>query len=259
MFFAGCLILLLLLPAAGAPETSPLHEQARSQPATAREVCRGLQQLRRAGKFFGARCRYYANSDASFQSCRLRLAGDVEPNPGPVRRPLTVLCQNVRSVRNKLHTLRALALDLSSHDVFCMTETWLSADVLDSELQLGWNHHTWFRRDRPTHGGGVACAVRTQLCPVRRPDLEPDAAEVLVVELGVNCTTFVVVCYRPPDRDRDIGPFFECVAERRATGKPVIACGDSFRSWAGPVTRNLLVLLGPPVPWNFAMVSMCMA
>ena len=83
-----------------------------------------------------------------------------------------------------VHTLRAAAPDLSSQDVFCMTETWLSADVADSELQLGWDQHTWLRLDRPTHSGDVACAVRTELQPTRRQDLEPDTAEVLVVLLS---------------------------------------------------------------------------
>ena len=139
------------------------------RPATPAEICRSLQ-LKRVGLFFGSKCPYYANLDASFQSCRLKLAGDVEANPGPDRRPVTVLSQNVRSVRNELHTLRALAPDLSSPDVFCLTETWLSADIAGTELQLGWDQHTWFRRDRRrlTHGGGVACAVRTQLRSVRR-------------------------------------------------------------------------------------------
>ena len=90
----------LLTPTTCEASRRPFH----LQPVTAREICGGLKRFKRTGKFFGARCRYYANSDASFQSCRLRLAGDVEPNPGPARRPLTVLCQNVRSVRNKLHT-----------------------------------------------------------------------------------------------------------------------------------------------------------
>ena len=51
---------------------------------------------------------------------------------------------------------------------------------------------------------------------------------ISVPEFQINCKikTFVVVCYRPPDRHRDIAPFFECLATFCATGKPVIACGD---------------------------------
>ena len=53
------------------------------------------QQLRRIGRFFGARSVYYPNSDATFQSCRLRLTreGDIETNPGPTQ-DITVLSQN---------------------------------------------------------------------------------------------------------------------------------------------------------------------
>ena len=84
---------------------------------------------------------------------------------------------------------------------------------------------TRFRRDRSPLGGGVACAARTLLRPVRRQDLETDA-EVLVVQLGNNCTTFLVVCYRLPDRDRDITQLIECLGKVCSNDKPVIPCGD---------------------------------
>ena len=187
---------------------------------------RRFPQLERYGRYFGARCQYYANTSAIFQSCRLRLSGDIEPNPGPAAaRSISVISQNVRSIRNKLHTLRTTAPDLSRHDVISLTVTWLTPDLADSELQHGLDHHTWFRRDRPTHGGGVACAVRTHLCPTRRADLETDC-EVLVVQLGTTLTSFVVVCYRPPDRDRDVALLLDAISKVRSTGRPLIVTGD---------------------------------
>ena len=171
--FLTCLLLLLLISANHFAQSTCLSIcQLSALPAAPAAICRQLMQFRRTGKFFRSRCSYYANCDASFQYCRLRLAGDVEPNPGPDQRAITVLCQNARSVRNKLHTLRALAPDLSSHDVFSLTETWLTPDVMDSELQHGWPNHVWFRKDRDGHGGGVACAIRSSLCPIRRADLD---------------------------------------------------------------------------------------
>ena len=128
-------------------------------PLSTGPTLRGLL-LRRAGKFFGARCPYYANSDATFQSFRLKLllAGDVEPNPGTpetavptraVRRaPVTVLSQNVRSLRNKLHTLRSHSTELEKYSVIAIAESWLDEGTTDSELQFGLENHTWFRRDR---------------------------------------------------------------------------------------------------------------
>ena len=154
--------------------------------------------LKRRGRYFRARSRYYANSDATRQSCRLQLlmSGDIHPNPGPrsevpaaaadrrtrENQQLSCLVQNVRSLKNKLGTLRALSLVLQRHDILSWTETWLKDHVADSELQQALGTHVWFRRDRAaSSGGGVACAVGASLRPVRRPELE--RGEALVVEL----------------------------------------------------------------------------
>ena len=83
------------------------------------------------------------------------------------------MLQNVRSLRNKLGTMRTNSVELGQNDVIAITESWLSQDVTDSELQAGLSDRTWFRRDRPTHGGGVACAVRSSMSPARMCDLEP--------------------------------------------------------------------------------------
>ncbi|KAF0292153.1 hypothetical protein FJT64_001029 [Amphibalanus amphitrite] len=153
--------------------------------------------LRRAGRFFKARCPYYANGTATLQSCRLRLltSGDIELNPGPAvasASSLRVCCQNVCSLNNKFGTLRSHAIELATCDVIGLTETWLGPQVADSELQLGFSDYVWFRRDRDGRGGGVACAVRSNLSPVHRPDLQPDC-EALVVQLGAVRHVFLVV------------------------------------------------------------------
>ena len=56
---------------------------------------------------------------------------------------------NVRSIFN-MRRRRALmtALTACDYDVFALTETWLTGDILDSELQItGFNIH---RCDRPS-------------------------------------------------------------------------------------------------------------
>ena len=117
---------------------------------------------------------------------------------------LSCLVQNVRSLKNKLGTLRVLSLVLQRHDILSWTETWLKDHVDDSELQQALGTHVWFRRDRAaSSGGGVACAVRASLRPVRRPELE--RGEALVVDLiGLRSPTTVVTFYRPPDDDAAI-------------------------------------------------------
>ena len=123
------------------------------------------------------------------------LSGDIESNPGP---ELRIFQQNVCSLKNKLGTLRTHAGELTDYDAICLTETWLSHHVADSELQLGLPDFSWFRKDRGGRGGGVACAVKSRLSPVHRPD-----SESLVVQLGTTRSAFLAVCYRAPNSDRD--------------------------------------------------------
>ena len=83
-----------------------------------------------------------------------------------------------------------------------ISETWLNDTVADSELEIGFPEHTWFRRDRGSRGGGVACAVRSSLLPLRLPD--PAGTECLLIRLR-SVSVVVAVCYRPPDDDTVLG------------------------------------------------------
>ena len=169
----------------------------QAAPALTRQIT--VTRVVRRGNFLRTRISYDVKTDATYQGCRILIrCGDVELNPGPARhvpdrafhtpplqdgelRPnlalqpnLRIAHQNSRSLRNKLGVLRAHSPELKRNDVFAISETWLSADVTDAELHVGLNSHSWFRRDRPTHGGGVACAVRSSLSPIRRYDPEPE-------------------------------------------------------------------------------------
>ena len=150
------------------------------------------------------------------------LSGDVESNPGPT---LRVICQNVCSIKNKLGTLRTHAGELINYDAICLTETWLNSHVADSELQLGMPDFSWFRRDRDGRGGGVACAVKSNLSPVHRPDLEVDC-ETLVVQLGATSPAFLAVCYRAPDADRETEKIAGLLRDLHRTGRPFLMVGD---------------------------------
>ena len=176
----------------------------------------------RCGHFCRTRVPYDSKTDATYQGYRLLIrCGDVETNPGPstpapdvTRRPsrasqggtrqsreLTISLQNARSLKSKLGNLRAASPELSRVDLVAITETWLDDTVLDSELSAGLPAYTWFRRDRGSLGGGVACAVRSQLQPTRLPD--PPGSELLLVRLGALSVT-VAVCYRPPNDDASL-------------------------------------------------------
>lgn len=86
-----------------------------------------------------------------------------------------------------------------------MTETWLTSDVLDSELLP--SSFCIHRKDRSDtipdcRGGGVLLAVHTRLPSKRRQDLEP-ACEILICEIRPQTgpKLAILLCYRPPNYD----------------------------------------------------------
>ena len=228
------LLLLFLLVVGHAARCRAGHVPGR---LTARTAARpGSERAGRAGRFFHSRIKHDPNSTSTFNVCRLLTSGDVELNPGPTRqdsgretgRSLKIVTQNVRSIRNKLGVLRASAPELENYDVIAWTETWLNDSVDSSELASALPGHTWYRRDRPTHAGGVACAVRTSLPSSRREDLEADGTETLVVEIGTVSKVLFCVMYCPPGDDEVLCKSLDmlCDIGARYPSRPVICAGD---------------------------------
>jgi hypothetical protein len=96
------------------------------------------------------------------------LSGDIETNPGPDQLTgipgLLINTRSVKSInqkRNKLAELQAL-VSLKNAKVVCLTETWLSSDVRDSEI-LPLEEFNIYRQDRNSHGGGVLVAVHSSI------------------------------------------------------------------------------------------------
>ena len=112
--------------------------------------------------------------------------------------------------------------ELHGFHLIAITETWLDSTVLDSELEAGLPDHTWFRRDRGSLGGGVACAVRSQLQPTRLTDLP--GSELLLVRLEAVSVT-VAVCYRPPDDDPALMRLTEAL-ESLPNSSKILLVGD---------------------------------
>ena len=211
------------------------YHAPRRQPAPA--VARtGVERGGRAGRFFQSRVKHDSNSTSTFNISRLISSGDVELNPGPARqrshketeKSLKILTQNVRSVRNKLGDLRASAPELVNYDVVAWTETWLNSSVDSAELVSALPGHTWYRRDRPTHAGGVACAVRANIPSSRREDLEADGTEMLVVEMGTIPKSLFCVMYCPPGNGEILGNALDmlCNIVARYPTMPVLCTGD---------------------------------
>ena len=150
-------------------------------------------------------------------------AGDVERNPGPTDLTATgvvgqtgdnsgrcapigtgsgyLRCKvlNARSIVNKTRDLQALMIT-ENLDAVAITETFLSQDVLDSEVLDDMPDFTVFRRDR-NRQGGVMLLLRSGIPAIRRTDLETDC-EVLWVEITSATSSILLgVFYRPPATD----------------------------------------------------------
>jgi len=72
--------------------------------------------------------------------------------PGtPSSNPLSILYYNARSLLPKFDELAATVEDLEP-TVICIVESWLSAEISDSEISLV--GYALYRLDRNRHGGG---------------------------------------------------------------------------------------------------------
>ena len=81
----------------------------------------------------------------------------------------SVLSTNVRSLRNKMDELQAV-VDVNNPDIVCITESWLKPDIPDSTVRL--SKYILFRRDRPTHAGGVCTYVNSDIPCLRVSEFE---------------------------------------------------------------------------------------
>ena len=144
-------------------------------------------------------------------------------NPGPSE--LSVIYQNVQGLipfselgktdpllcTNKILELQCYYA-INKPDIIVLNETWLKASIRDEEI-LDSNNYKLFRRDRsakshpldPVHlnkfkknGGGVAIAVRADLCCDAKLLKTPCGAEMIAVQLTLpnNEKVIIFTCYR---------------------------------------------------------------
>ncbi len=129
----------------------------------------------------------------------LLIAGDVQPNPGPVNRDIThhalsIFHLNTRSIRNKLSFLSEY---LSEFKVVCFTETHLDDSIINDELYWD-NFHEPIRKDRNMFGGGVMVYVNKMFSFKRIHELENMYDESIWIQLFLPKTS-IMLCtiYRP--------------------------------------------------------------
>lgn len=107
---------------------------------------------------------------------------------------ISLLYFNARSILPKIDYLRVIC-NMYKPDCVCIVESWLSCDILDSELCI--DGYNIVRLDRNRHGGGVLLFINSvfthNLVFTGSPDLE---LVILTVQLSVPLT--IALFYRPP-------------------------------------------------------------
>lgn len=92
-----------------------------------------------------------------------------------------------------------------NHHAIVFTETWLNANILNSEIFC--NNYIIYRRDRITHtsGGGVLVAVSNNL-PTLEIDLDlPLNIEFIAIKINfLHRKVFITCSYIPPNSDQTV-------------------------------------------------------
>ncbi len=148
-------------------------------------------------------------------------AGKERREPSPLRPPLpTILLANVQSLDNKLCKLGAcISYHRETRDccIICLTETWMSATVPDSAIELtGFSVHRSDRTKELTgksRGGGVCFFINNSWCDERNlhsiksfcsPDLEFHMLLCQPFWLPREFTAIIITAvYIPPQANTD--------------------------------------------------------
>ena len=109
---------------------------------------------------------------------------------------------NVNRLYNKLDQIKELLTELSL-DILGISETWLTADILNNELHI--QGYTLTRRDRQpgskSQGGGLAVFIKDGVNFKVRSDLMKSDTECIWLEIcRPKCKPFIIGhVYKPPD------------------------------------------------------------
>ncbi len=156
----------------------------------------------------------------------LILAGDVETNPGPFNDIgcLSILHQNIRSIRNKFDYVKDNFLDF---DIICFTETHLTTDIDSLSLQLD-GFDKLFRKDLSAHSGGLAIYASSNFRPKRIDHLENILPESIWIEIKDHSKSYLIcTTYRAPHTTVDYWDRLNVCLEQAAELCPnVILTGD---------------------------------
>ena len=130
-------------------------------------------------------------------------------------RGLKIIHQSINGLMRKLGMVDILLKETDrAIDIFAITETHLSRDIKDGELNL--DNYTFVWKDRETGiGGGVGCFIREDIKWQRRIDLESAGLETLWLEIFVKNSKSLLICilYRPPNSSKHLHKDFESILQ----------------------------------------------
>lgn len=104
-----------------------------------------------------------------------------------------ILSLNARSLLHKIDDLRGL-YTYHHFAAIVVTETWLSPEVLDGDVDI--SGYNIIRKDRNRHGGGVAIYILNSL-PFSPLHLTHVGLELLAVECLLNSRLLTIVGFYP--------------------------------------------------------------
>ena len=167
----------------------------------------------------------------------------------PHTNTITVAHLNIRSLLPKIDILSDSCARFSSQQastILTLSETWLSEEISDASVAIeGYSIH---RKDRTSHGGGVAAYVPSHLKIRRRIDLEVSEVEVLWLELRFRLRRVLLgVVYRSPSNTNFLTSF-EYITSRAASesNKSILLLGDfncDVSAPSSPLTKQLNVIM----------------
>ena len=115
--------------------------------------------------------------------------------------PNLMIC-NLRSLAPKVYELECV-MEFNGVDIVCITETWLTNEIPDSHVSL--KDFTLFRKDRPSHCGGLVAYIRSSIPCVLLPKLElrSSISEIMWLHVKPFClprsvSSILIGIYHPP-------------------------------------------------------------
>ena len=168
----------------------------------------------------------------------LIIVGDVEKNPGPelFNHTISVLHENIRSIRNKFEYIKDTFMD---YDILAFTETHLDGNVCSDDILI--ENYEPYRKDRTCHGGGLLIYINSNLAHERMDVLEIFWDESIWIKIKQNSQFYLFgIFYSPKTSDKS---FFERLNQNLETAlditKNVVIMGDLNEDMLNTNNHNL--------------------